>query len=113
LAPTLLCIKANHQDGGLMNGKKPASTVQRKMSGKYANYFEVGYNAFEFLMDFGQIYPELDTENAKFHTRIIINPTFAKNLLEVLQKSIEQYEENFKSIDEITEGNRMNESNFH
>jgi Protein of unknown function (DUF3467) len=96
-----------------MNGKKPALAAQRKMSGKYANYFEVGYNAFEFLMDFGQIYPEPDTEKVKFHTRIIINPTFAKNLLEVLQKSIEQYEEDFKSINEITEGNGITESSLH
>ncbi len=28
------------------------------LEGRYANYFKVGYNAFEFLLDFGQFYPE-------------------------------------------------------
>jgi hypothetical protein len=39
------------------------------LEGKYANYFKVGYNAFEFVIDFGQCYS--DDEEAQLHTRII------------------------------------------
>jgi hypothetical protein len=28
------------------------------LEGEYANYFKVGYNAFEFILDFGQFYSE-------------------------------------------------------
>ncbi len=49
--------------------------------GRYANYFRVGYNAFEFLFDFGQLHPENqypESQPAKIHTRIITNPIYAK-----------------------------------
>ena len=61
-----------------------------KIEGQYANYFKVGHNAFEFVLDFGQFYPE--NGNAQLHTRIITSPENAKCLLELLQKSIGQYE---------------------
>lgn len=64
--------------------------------GRYANYFKVGHNACEFLVDFGQFYPE--TEKARFHTRIITSPTHAKALMEVFRESIELYEETFGAI---------------
>ena len=49
-----------------------------KIEGKYANYFKVGYNAFEFLFDFGQQYSE--TEEGKLYTRIVTSPCYAKSL---------------------------------
>jgi hypothetical protein len=67
-----------------------------KIEGKYANYFKVGYNAFEFLFDFGQQYSE--TEEGKLYTRIVTSPCYAKSLLKTLRDSIEQYEKNFGSI---------------
>lgn len=66
--------------------------------GQYANYFEVGYNALEFLFDFGQCYPE--STEARFHTRIITGPVYAKALLKVFQESIDQYERTFGAIPE-------------
>ena len=39
-----------------------------RLEGKYANYFKVGHNAFEFVLDFGQYYPA--NGEAQFHTRI-------------------------------------------
>jgi hypothetical protein len=33
------------------------------LEGKYANYFKVGHNAFEFILDFGQLYLETQEEN--------------------------------------------------
>lgn len=68
-----------------------------KLEGRYANYFEVGHNAFEFLLDFGQFYQGEKT-CAIFHSRIITPPPYAKRLLEALQNSIETYEAVYGSI---------------
>ncbi|MBZ5553734.1 MAG: DUF3467 domain-containing protein [Acidobacteriia bacterium] len=62
----------------------------------YANYFEIGFNAFEFLLDFGQFYP--GDEKAHRQTRIITSPAYAKSLLETLRESIDRYEQSFGVI---------------
>ena len=66
------------------------------MHGRYANYFKVGHNSFEFLLDFGQGYamswPTL------LHTRIVTTPAYAKTLLGTLQESIDRYEQDFGII---------------
>ncbi|MFQ5658325.1 MAG: DUF3467 domain-containing protein [Candidatus Methylomirabilales bacterium] len=67
-----------------------------RLEGRYANMFQIGHNAFEFLMDFGQHYPE--TSEMNLHTRIITSPTYAKALLELLQAAIQQYEESHGPI---------------
>jgi hypothetical protein len=64
--------------------------------GRYANYFKVGHNAFEFLLDFGQFYPE--SEMARLHTRIITSPIYAKALFETLRESLDRYEQAFWPI---------------
>ena len=87
-----------------MRQKKPNSFEGKsfqssgKLEGKYANYFKVGHNAFEFVLDFGQYYPE--TEDAELYTRIITSPCYAKGLLETLRDSIERYEKAFGVIKE-------------
>ena len=75
-------------------GKNPR--CEKKLEGRYANYFKVGHNAFEFLLDFWQDYSE--NEEAELYIRIITSPCYAKELLETLRVSIEQYEQNFGSI---------------
>ena len=57
--------------------------------GQYANHFEVGHNAVEFVLDFGQLYA--DDPGIRIHTRIITSPTYAHDLLELLRKSIDEY----------------------
>jgi len=66
------------------------------LEGRYANYFKVGHNAVEFLLDFGQFYPE--TEKAQLHTRIITSPIYAKALLEIIRESLDRYEQTFGAI---------------
>ncbi len=66
------------------------------LEGRYANYFEVGYNAFEFILDFGQRYSE--GEDAKSHTRIVTSPAYAKVFLEMLRDSVSKYEQLFGAI---------------
>lgn len=67
------------------------STGGTPLEGRYANAFQVGHNAFEFLLDFGQVAP--DREQARFHTRIITAPAYAKALFETLKDSLARYEQ--------------------
>lgn len=70
----------------------------RTPEGRYANYFEIGHNAFEFVFDFGQVYAEQN--KVQFHTRIIMGPAYASALLDTLQKAIDRYIESFGPIPE-------------
>ncbi len=56
----------------------------------YANHFEVGCNAFEFLLDFGTLHH--DNGTVRFHTGIVTSPGCADMLLRILQRSIRDYE---------------------
>lgn len=76
-----------------------SSDVGSSIRGQYANYFKVGYNAFEFIIDFGQFYSGND--NAELYTRLVLTPVHAKSLFETLGTSIESYEKRFGDIDEI------------
>ena len=66
------------------------------LNGQYANYFKVGHNAVEFVLDFGQLYPENGA--VQFHTRIISIPLYAKAFLHTLGESIDRYEQTFGVI---------------
>ncbi|MEK6784180.1 MAG: DUF3467 domain-containing protein [Nitrospirota bacterium] len=57
---------------------------------RYANYFEIGHNAAEFILDFGQAYSS--SEERQMHTRIVTSPLYAKALFRLLEKSVERYE---------------------
>lgn len=65
-------------------------------AGRYPNYFKIGHNNFEFVLDIDQLSPE--SEEAELYTRVITNPKYAKALLETLKESIEQYEQEFGAI---------------
>lgn len=72
-----------------MNGDRP-------LLGKYANWFNIGHNNFEFVFDFGQFTPE--EGNSVVHTRIVAGPAYAKVLATLLNESIRRYEESFGEI---------------
>ncbi|HEY6303629.1 MAG TPA: DUF3467 domain-containing protein [Terriglobales bacterium] len=84
--------------------EKQGSSQGVGIEGKYANYFQVGHNAFEFLLDFGQLY--LEGKQEHFHTRIVTSPTYAVELLKVLAESIEQYERTFGSLESKDDDDR-------
>lgn len=75
--------------------------------GCYANYFEVGHNAYEFLVDFGQFRPE--SKDVALHTRIVVGPTHAKLLSKMLLKAVRQHEKEHGPIAEMEE--RVNPPN--
>jgi hypothetical protein len=62
----------------------------RAREGKYANYFEIGHNPFEFYVDFGQYDPQ--SEKVQMHTRIVTSPAYAKMMGETLSSSVENFE---------------------
>ena len=66
------------------------------LEGRYANYFQVGHNAFEFVIDFGQFYR--DSPEAQLHTRIVTGPVYALAFFETLRASIDQYEQSYGAI---------------
>lgn len=72
---------------------KHASRSPRRALGpqaRYSNYFEVGQNALEFMVDFGQYHPE--NTSAICHTRVVTGPVYAKLLMRLLIEAIGQHE---------------------
>lgn len=56
-----------------------------KEKGRYANFFQIGHNAFEFLIEFGQ-------QDAGIHTRIYVSPHHARMLSELLEDTLREHE---------------------
>ena len=76
-----------------MDRSSHSSGKRNRLEGKYANHFAVGYNAYEFIFDFGQSYSE--NEEAELSLRIVTSPFYAREFLKTLQQSIEQYDDSF------------------
>lgn len=72
------------------------AAADTKINGRYANYYKVGHNAFEYVFDFGQSQGE--SEDASIHTRIVTAPGYAKAFMKTLTESIERYEREFGTI---------------
>ena len=70
--------------------------------GRYANYFEIGHNAFEFVVCCGEFHAGEDS--ARLHTRLVISPVYAKQLVGTLGDSLARYEASFGPIPEDPEG---------
>lgn len=68
----------------------------------YANYFEVGHNAFEFLLDAGQVEPQ--SGEIQLLSRIAVSPVHAKLLAQLLNQSIAQFEQLHHEIPDLTAG---------
>ena len=60
----------------------------------YVNYFEVGQNPFEFLIDLGQYRPGCSDEPGavEIHTRIATAPSYAKLLAALLDRAVREHE---------------------
>lgn len=68
---------------------------------RYANFFQVGHNAYEVVVEFGQHYE--GSSQPQIHTRIVTAPSYAKALLGLLRTAIAEYEETFG---ELSQGDR-------
>jgi hypothetical protein len=65
----------------------------------YANCCEVGYNAFEFLLDFGQFRPEHGAIHV--HSRIVTGPVQAKLFARMLSDAVARHETEHGPIPDI------------
>jgi hypothetical protein len=63
-----------------------------KPEARYANNFRVGYNAYEFILDFGQYHPP---GNEHMHTRIVTSPASARDLSDLLQDSLGEHDQKY------------------
>jgi hypothetical protein len=79
-----------------MDSERGSSQPNRSLEGRYANYFKIGYNAFELIIDFGQCYA--DNEEPQLHTRIITSPAYGKAILAMLRDSLEEFEKSYGPI---------------
>jgi hypothetical protein len=77
-------------------GNEPDSGV----AAIYVNYFELGHNPFEFLVDFGQFLPGLAEGDGAtaIHSRIALAPPYAKMLSDLLARSVREHETEYGPI---------------
>ncbi len=73
-----------------MNPVKNENPKTADLEGRYADRFRVGYRSSVFVIDFEQSFFEDEKEHV--HTRIITSPEDIKAFLELLQRSVGQYE---------------------
>jgi Protein of unknown function (DUF3467) len=81
---------------GLMSTEGQIISDPAAVEERYANYFKIGHNLFNFILEFAHLYSDPPVE--KVHTRIVTSPGYAKELLAVLTQAIADYERAFGSI---------------
>ncbi len=64
--------------------------------GTYANFFVITNSPSEFIVDCGRILPGIP--DARIYTRVLMTPSHAKQLMQLLEKNIETYENQFGEI---------------
>jgi len=70
---------------------------EERPEGRYANFFQIGFNAYEVVIDFGQEYPPA---GARVHTRIVTSVEKAGDLSETLTNSLRDHERKYGRQDE-------------
>ena len=66
--------------------------------GRYVNHFRIGWNAQEFLLDFGQLAQGTEDDEGRYALRLVVVPATAKRLLALLEESVRGYEDTFGII---------------
>lgn len=81
--------------------QEKANVSFNEREGRYCNYFNVGFNSFEFILDLGQAYDE--GRSPLQHTRIITGPAYAKALARLLLESLAAYEQAHGTIPDLAQ----------
>jgi Protein of unknown function (DUF3467) len=81
-----------------MDHERKSGQTSNPLEGRYVNYFKIGYNAFELIIDCGQCYA--DNEEPQLYTRIVMSPAYGKVLLKTLHDSLEEYEKAYGRVGE-------------
>lgn len=84
----------------VLNDMRSTGSRRRPVASKgaYANYFEIGHTAFEFVLDFGEAYAGSTSTPAACHTRVVTSPVYMIALLDLIKKSVDDYETAFGRI---------------
>jgi len=69
---------------------EPGVRYPAVMEPRYTNYFQIGHNSCEIVIDCGCFY-ETDAA-ANIHTRVATTPRYAKALMETLERALHEYE---------------------
>jgi Protein of unknown function (DUF3467) len=85
----------------VMTGQTPSPPVDQGPLAIYANYCEVGHNAFEFLLDYGQFRPE--SGNVQVHSRIVTGPVQAKLFARMFTQAVERFEASHGLIADVSD----------
>lgn len=64
--------------------------------GHYANYAEIGHNAYEFIFDFGQVW--MDADPARVYIRVITTPETAQRVYAALKNALAAYRTAFGEV---------------
>jgi len=64
--------------------------------GVYANFFVITNSPSEFILDFGRIVPGIP--DARIYSRVMTTPMHAKQMLQLLEKNIQTFEQQFGEI---------------
>jgi len=72
----------------------PPSTQAPAPPALYVNYFELGQNPFEFLIELGQYRPGATDSGGSIaiHTRIAMAPSYAKMLARLFERAVAEHE---------------------
>jgi len=65
-------------------------------NGTYVNFANIIHNPAEFIVDFGRVVP--GKTDVRVHSRILMTPVHAKQLLSALAQNVALYEKNFGTI---------------
>jgi hypothetical protein len=82
-----------------MDDERKGGQKRNPLEGRYVNYFKIGYNAFELIIDCGQCYA--DNEEPRLYTRIVMSPAYGKALLKTLRESLDAYEKIYGHIEKF------------
>jgi len=74
---------------------------EREAEGIYSNLVLMTHSSSEFVFDFARMLPR--APKAKVYARIVMTPQSAKSLLQVLQKNLENFEQQHGKIPGATE----------
>jgi len=69
--------------------------VEARIESRYSNFLRVGYNQYEFLLEFGQLYGE---RAECVLSRIVTTPAYAKEFAMLLVNSLDEYERKYSEI---------------
>ncbi len=68
------------------------------LEGRYTNVFRVGFNVVEFVLEFGQSFPN---GRDRYQVRVITSPLHVREFLRVLEMSVADFEREFGPIPSV------------